>query len=211
MVYRKRATPAPFFKVPAAYNPVTGQFAPIGEESRPAIILVEMYDDVTPNPDSDGFLAWPTKIDESHNLVRDDTCDPGELESGDADYMKVYVGPCQWRCYGSNHTYSGSPTGDPDGAFVYCALWPDGKYYIIGGQSLATIIMVTVPEDVDESETFTVTECVVCDDGQDPTGGVGGELTITNYEEKIDEGVTAKVMHDGDGGYVVFDAPCTER
>lgn len=205
--YRKRATPAPGFGVPTPFGPISGMFAPIANPDRPPIWPFELYDDIEPiddytsNYDDDGYLAWPLKIDDNQSYVRDDT-----VETPEGEYMTLKVGPHNnWRAYGKNHTYTGG-SGDPKGAYVWGWLSPDGWYYIIGGQKLAKLILVEAPDDVDASGTFTVTEVAVLDDGQDPTGGVSGEVAITNWGMILSEGEEAVCVHDGDGGYRVISA-----
>ena len=83
---------------------------------------------------------------------------------------------------------------------------------MVSMQRVAKLIQITAPYNEAASATFQVQSCTVLDDGQDPTGGSGGNsINITNWSLQLCSGATAVCVPDGSGvtgNYMVIDADC---
>jgi len=80
-------------------------------------------------------------------------------------------------------------------------------WIVAGVQQLARMIQIVAPANEAAAAIFQVTSCTCLDDGQSPcTNGI--QANVTNWGLKLCAGATATCLADGNGGYLVIDAPC---
>ena len=162
----------------------------------PAYMLIpfEWKDDITPGGSGEAYPMLPDLSDADTN----------------ADTFTVYDDILNdARAFGRDHQ------GFDKGARGWAISYPvDGSVHaeLVNMQRVAKLIKITAPYDESPGATFQVQSCTVLDDGQDPTGGSGGNsINITNWSLQLCSGATAICVQNGGGttgNYLVIDADC---